>query len=147
LAEKVRVAFQARDDVKPGALRIAPPEAVLKHLGQDYEPGTSHMIFGDAPKFEDIMDGFARAGSGDQREVRERVDRPKLQSPPPKRSLVIRRAIHRPMMMLRLTSRVMIDNPVDRSVGWGAARCDERQFIPAKSLLKSWRRLVSRRPN
>jgi hypothetical protein len=60
LAEKVRIAFEAPDDAKPGALLLAPPEAVLKDLRQDYEAGTSHMIFGDAPKFDEIVEGLRK---------------------------------------------------------------------------------------
>lgn len=55
LAEKVRVAFRAPDDAKPGSLRLVPPDEVLKDLRQDYERGTSRMIFGDPPKFDDII--------------------------------------------------------------------------------------------
>lgn len=60
LAEKVRVAFEASEEVKPGALRLVPPDDVLKQLRQDYEGGTSHMIFGDAPKFDDIVEGLRK---------------------------------------------------------------------------------------
>jgi hypothetical protein len=60
LAEKVRVALQAPDDATPGALRLVPPEAMLKDLLQDYEAGTSHMIFGDAPKFDGIIDSLRK---------------------------------------------------------------------------------------
>jgi hypothetical protein len=50
----------APDDAKPGALRLVPPDAVLKDLRQDYETGTSHMIFGDAPKFDGITDSLRK---------------------------------------------------------------------------------------
>jgi hypothetical protein len=59
LAEKVRVALHAPDDAKPGALRLVPPEAVLKDLQQDYERGTSRMVFGEAPKFNALVEGLA----------------------------------------------------------------------------------------
>ena len=55
LAEKVRVAFRAADDAKPGALRLVPPDAILKNLEQDYERGTSRMVFGDPPNFKWIV--------------------------------------------------------------------------------------------
>ncbi len=56
LAEKVRVVFEAPEDAKPGALRLVPPDDVIKLLRQDYESGTSRMIFGEAPKFDDIIE-------------------------------------------------------------------------------------------
>jgi hypothetical protein len=60
LAEKVRVAFGAPDDAKPGALRLVPADNALKLLRQDYERGTSLMIFGDAPKFDQIVEGLRK---------------------------------------------------------------------------------------
>lgn len=59
LAAKVRVALHAPEDAKPGALRLVPPEAVLKDLQQDYERGTSRMVFGEAPKFDALVEGLA----------------------------------------------------------------------------------------
>ena len=56
LAEKVRIAFQAPDDAKPGALRLVPPEDVMRGLRQDYERGASRMIFGKAPDFNWVVD-------------------------------------------------------------------------------------------
>lgn len=56
LAEKVRIALHAPNDAKPGALRLVPPSSVLKDLQQDYERGTSRMIFGTAPTFDGIVE-------------------------------------------------------------------------------------------
>lgn len=63
LAEKVRLAFEAPDDAKPGSLRLLPPDDVLKQLRQDYESGTSRMIFGDAAKFDEIVEGLRKLGN------------------------------------------------------------------------------------
>lgn len=60
LAERVRVSFRAPDDAKPGALRLVPPEAVLKDLRVDYERGTTRMIFGDAPTFDHMLEALRK---------------------------------------------------------------------------------------
>lgn len=60
LAEKVRVSLRAADDARPGALRLVPPDDVLKALEQDYERGTSRMVFGDAPKFGAVVEGLRK---------------------------------------------------------------------------------------
>lgn len=46
------------DDALPGKLKILPPEEVIDRLRQDYYRGTSRMIFSDAPKFDDLVEGL-----------------------------------------------------------------------------------------
>jgi hypothetical protein len=56
LAERVRVAFSGTE---LGALRLVPPDEVLARLRRDYDEGTSRMIFGSPPSFEEIVSGIA----------------------------------------------------------------------------------------
>lgn len=56
LAERVRLAFPAPEDAKPGSLKLIPDDDALKLLQQDYERGTSLMVFGDAPKFDSLIE-------------------------------------------------------------------------------------------
>jgi Nucleotidyl transferase AbiEii toxin, Type IV TA system len=56
LAERVRVAFRAAEDAVPGKLQLLPPDKVLARLRTDYDEGTSRMIFGDPPAFDEIVD-------------------------------------------------------------------------------------------
>jgi hypothetical protein len=55
LAERVRVALQAPEEAKPNALRLVPPDDVISALRQDYERGTSLMVFGDPPAFDTLL--------------------------------------------------------------------------------------------
>ena len=56
LAEKVRVAFRAPDDARPGNLRLMPPDDLVARLRLDYDRGASRMIFGDAPNFDWVVE-------------------------------------------------------------------------------------------
>lgn len=56
LAEKVRLAFRAPADAVPGKLRLVPAKDIVAALRQDFDRGTSRMIFGDPPKFAWVIE-------------------------------------------------------------------------------------------
>ena len=47
------------DLAKRGTMRLIPPEYNLDKLRDDYEH-MQNMLFGDKPRFEDIMEGIAK---------------------------------------------------------------------------------------
>lgn len=59
LAEKVRVALRMPADAVPGKLQIVPPKDVIDRLRQDYDRGTSRMVFGNAPPFDWVVEQLA----------------------------------------------------------------------------------------
>lgn len=59
LAERVRLALSAPTEAVPGALQLLPPDEVLARFRRDYDEGTSRMIFGAPPSFDEIIDRVA----------------------------------------------------------------------------------------